>query len=155
MVPVYSKCIFVVVKKISHILFKLSAYLLIAAIALCVMFGNGTHVHTAFDHFSDHGDIHASVHAHHADTNYDRVTEFDGKDEHQHHTATVDLVGTFSQKTSLKSFSGITNILAVGEFSRFHILKEQNPILLDLPPPDLLLPPRHFSSLTSRGPPLG
>jgi len=155
LVLVHSKCIFLALEKSSHILFKLSANLLIAAIALCVMFGNGTHVHTVFDHFSDHGDIHAFVHVHPVDSKDDHNPEFDDEDTHQHPTATVELAGTLTQKTSNKVFSDTDGFSAVGGFTRSHVLKEQNPELLDLPPPDFIVSPQYFSSLFLRGPPLG
>lgn len=159
MVPFHSKCIFSSVDKNSHILFKLSAKLLIAASLFCVLFGNGTHLHSVFDHFLDHGHIHAYVHAHPADSNYDHnynyAEEFDREDAHQHPTATIDLEGILAPKTVDIVFSDEINFTEAGEIPSVHNIKEVNPLFLDLPPPDPLVLSIHFSSFSLRGPPLG
>lgn len=136
-------------------IFRISAKLLIAASVLCVMFGNGAHLHPFFDHISDHGDIHAYMHAHPADSDHDHAKEFDGKDDHQHATATVDITATLTQKTVSKSFTNDHIINEAGVIPSVHSRKEVNPLFLDLPPPDLLVLSVHFSSLSLRGPPLG
>lgn len=71
---------------------------MIAASVLCVLFGNGTHLHTVFDHFSEHSDIHIYVHAHPADASHGHTPEFDDNETHLHPTATVELEGRLTQK---------------------------------------------------------
>lgn len=146
---------FLFVKKINHILFKLSAKLLITAVVLCVLFGNGTHLHTVFNHLSDHVDFHAFVHAHHVDTNHNSAEEFDKKDTHQHPTVSIDLEGTLTQKTVHKAYTEENFFTVAGEFPGVHSTKEVNEIFLDLPPPDLLILSDHYYSLSLRGPPTG
>ncbi len=155
LVPAHSKCIFIMLKKHNHILYKFSANLLIVASVLCVLFGNGTHVHTVFDQFSDHGDMHVYMHSHHADTNHDHKSDFDGKDDHQHSTATVDLDGTLSQKTVYKVLTDQNIFTESGEIPSIYSMKELNPLYLDLPPPDFLILPEYFYSSSLRGPPIG
>lgn len=139
----------------NHILFKISAKLLIAASVLCVLFGNGTHVHSVFDHFSDLGEIHIYVHAHPADSNHNHNSGLDGKDTHQHPTVTIDLEGTLTQKTVNKAFTDEVISTEAGEIPSVHNKKEVNPLFLDLPPPELLILSDLFSSHSLRGPPLG
>lgn len=138
----------------NHILFKLSAKLLIVASVFCVLFGNSTHVHTVFDHFKDHGHIHVYVHAHDA-VNHDHNSEFDGKDDHQHPTASVELDGTLSQKTVNKVLIDEIIFTEAGLIPSMYVVKEANPLYLDLPPPDFLILSEYFYSLSLRGPPLG
>lgn len=139
------------------IAFKQTARLLIVASMLCVFFGNGVHVHAIFDHIFDHGDVHAFVHSHSEDQNqnHSHAKEFDDKDTHQHPTATVDLTGTLSQKTTNKSSTTTDSFSSPGILSSHSV--SQTPILLylDLPPPDLLYKSSHFSFYSLRGPPLG
>jgi hypothetical protein len=146
-----------VVNLLENIAFKQTAKLLIAASILCVFFGNGVHVHAIFDHMFDHGDVHAFVHSHSDDhdQNHNHVEEVDDKDAHQHPTATVDLTGTLTQKTTSKTSADTELFSAPGVLSSQRTL--QSPILLylDLPPPDHLYHFNHFSSYSLRGPPLG
>jgi len=157
----------------NHILFKLSARLLIIASILCVLFGYGTHLHinVAFDH----GDIqaHTIVHVHsnsshpptaqghdhtpnhHTNPKNDAThTEHDQTQLHQHDTATVDLAGTLSQNAST-AYSDHTNLFSApavlaGLFDAHTI----SVWYLDLPPPDLLWHSDSYSSFSLRGPPL-
>lgn len=138
-------------------MFRHTARILIVASVLCVIFGNGVHVHAMFGHIFDHGDVHAFVHSHSGDQtqNHSHSKEFDDKDAHQHPTATVDLTATLTQETISKlttindiySSSGILSVCGVS--------KTLNPLCLDLPPPDLLYYPDYYSSKSTRGPPLG
>ena len=138
----------------NHI-FRISAKLLIAASFLCVLFGNGTHMHSVFDHFSDHGDIHAYVHAHTAESNHDHTSEFDEKDTHQHPTATIELEGTLTHKSVMKVSSDENTSNEAGVIPVAHSYKTVNPLFSDLPPPDLIFLSDHFSSHSLRGPPVG
>lgn len=122
---------------------------------MCVLFGNGTHVHTVSDHLSDHGDKHVYMHSHHADTNHEHKSEFDGKDDHQHRIATVDLDGTLSHETVNKVFTDKNILTEAGGIPSIYSMKELNPLYLDLPPPDLIILPDHLNSLSLRGPPIG
>lgn len=139
----------------NHILYRLSAKLLITASLLCVCFGNGIHVHTVFDQFSDHGDIHVYVHAHTADANHDHELELDENNDHQHPTATVDLNGTLSQNTVKTVFADENIYSEVGVISSVYSMKEVNPLYMNLPPPDFIIVSEYFNSLSLRGPPLG
>ncbi|WP_428236511.1 hypothetical protein [Gracilimonas sp.] len=141
----------------NHILFKSAANLVIVASILCVLFGNGLHVHALFDHIFDHGDVHAFVHIHsnEQDQNHSHAKEFDDKDAHRHPTATVELTGTLNQKTTNKVSTNTELFSSPAVLSSQRTL--QSPILLylDLPPPDHLYQSNHFSSYSLRGPPLG
>jgi len=141
----------------NHIAFRSAAKLLIVASALCVFFGNGVHVHAIFDHILDHGDVHTFVHSHSEDQNqsHSHSDEFDNKDAHQHPTATVDLTGTLTQKTTSKASTNTELFYAPGIFSSQRTLRPPILLYLDLPPPDLLFQSNHFSSYSLRGPPLG
>lgn len=139
------------------IAFKQTARLLIVASVLCVFFGNGVHVHALFDHMFEHGDVHAFVHSHSEDQaqNHSHTEAFDDRDTHQHPTATVDLTGTLSQKTTSKAFTNTVLFSTAGIVKSQRTL--QSPILLylDLPPPDHLYESNPLSSYSLRGPPLG
>ena len=139
------------------IAFKQTARLLLVASVLCVFFGNGVHVHAIFDHVFDHGDVHAFVHSHSKDQsqNHSHEEEVDDKDAHQHPTATVDLTGTLSQKTTSKASTSTELYSASGISSSQKIVRSTIPLYLDLPPPDHLFQQNHFSSYSLRGPPLG
>jgi hypothetical protein len=133
---------------------KITAKLILTAIFICILFGNGLHLHSVFNHLFDHGDIHAYVHIHSSDSSDEHNPEFDDKDAHQHPTATVQLTGTLTQKTTSKastntdifSVSGALSSRKTSQFPRLHYL--------DLPPLDLFYQSNHFSSLSLRGPPL-
>ena len=139
------------------IAFKQTARLLLVASVLCVFFGNGVHVHAIFDHVFDHGDVHAFVHSHSKDQsqNHSHEEEVDDKDAHQHPTATVDLTGTLSQKTTSKASTSTELYSASGISSSQKIVRSTIPLYLDLPPPDHLFQQNHFSSYSLRGPPVG
>ncbi|WP_340106195.1 hypothetical protein [Rhodohalobacter sp. 8-1] len=143
--------------KLKNILFKLTAKLLILASMLCVLFGNGTHIHTVFDHISDHSDVHVFVHSHSGDHSqgHNHTSNFDDIGTHHHPTASVDLVGTMSQKTTITSFDYSDVISAAGGLSSLSISETPIPLFLDLPPPDDLYKSWHVSSNSLRGPPLG
>lgn len=136
---------------------KHTARLLIIAGMLCVLFGNGSHIHTVLDHMSDHGGIHLFVHSH-SDVpfqDHHHPGGFDDNTTHHHPTATVDLTGTLTQKTTGTSFDSGIVFYASGASSGHTISETPNPLFLDLPPPDDLYQSRYFSSYSLRGPPLG
>lgn len=145
------------IKLTRKIAFKLTTRLLIVASILCVFFGNGVHVHAIFDHIFEHGDVHAFVHSHSDDQDqkHNHAEEVDDKDAHQHPTATVDLTGTLTQKTTSKASTNTELFSASGVFSSHRTLQSLILLYLDLPPPDHLYPFNHFSSYSLRGPPLG
>lgn len=146
------------VKKLyDHIAFKTAAKLLIVATILCVFFGNGVHVHAIFDHVFDHGDVQAFVHSHAEDQvpNHSHTDELDDKDAHQHPTATVDLTGTLTQKTSTKASTNPEFFPSLGVFYIQRTLQSRILLYFDLPPPDHLYQSDYFSSYSLRGPPLG
>jgi hypothetical protein len=142
------------VKNNRHIVFRLSARLLITAVVLCVLFGNGTHLHTVFDHLSDHGDIHAILHAHPTEAGHSNTDE-DDNDAHDHPTVTVELEGTLAQKTVHEALTDITIAAGAGIIPGVHGTDHGNPLFLDLPPPDLLVLYGNSSPLSLRGPPTG
>jgi len=146
-----------VISLTQKIAFKQTARLLLVASVLCVFFGNGVHVHAIFDHVFDHGDVHAFVHSHSKDQsqNHSHEEEVDDKDAHQHPTATVDLTGTLSQKTTSKASTSTELYSASGISSSQKIVRSTIPLYLDLPPPDHLFQQNHFSSYSLRGPPVG
>lgn len=134
---------------------KITVKLILTAIFICILFGNGLHLHSVFNHLFDHGDIHAYVHIHSSDSSDEHNPEFDDKDAHQHPTATVDLTGTLTQKTSNKAFSERNILFEFVESPRVPKIIDQNPELLDLPPPDFINSPENSPPLFLRGPPLG
>jgi len=146
-----------VINLTQKIAFKQTARLLIVASILCVFFGNGVHVHAIFDHMFEHGDVHAFVHSHSEDQtqNHSHAEEVDNKDAHQHPTATVNLTGTLSQKTTSNASTNTELYSASGLLSSQKIVRSAIPLYLDLPPPDHLFQQNHFSSYSRRGPPLG
>ncbi|MBD3617100.1 MAG: hypothetical protein HUJ22_11070 [Gracilimonas sp.] len=105
----------------------------------------------------DHGDVHAFVHSHSddQDQNHSHAEAVDDKDAHQHPTATIDLTGTLTQKTTNKASTKSDLFSSPEILSNYSI--SQTPILLylDLPPPDHLYQSNPFSSYSLRGPPLG
>lgn len=135
-------------------MFKLSANLLLVASVLCVLFGNGTHVHIV-DHITAHSHFHAHahVHAHNANTSHDANSGFNGNDDHQHPIASVELDGRLSQKTVNDVLNDDVFFTVAGALSSFS-MKEVNPIYLDLPPPVFLFSSEYYYSLSLRGPPL-
>lgn len=142
---------------VNNKLFKLCAKLLIIASMLCVLFGNGTHIHAVFDHIFDHGDVHVFVHSHSdaPSQDHNHTDESDDINTHNHPTATVDLAGTMIQNTT-NTFYGTTDIFSASGVSSSHSISETpNPLFLDLPPPDDLYQSWYFSSYSLRGPPLG
>lgn len=145
------------IKLSQKIVFKQTAKLLIVASVLCVFFGNGVHFHAIFNHIFDHGDIHAFVHSHSDDhdQNHNHAEEVDDKDAHQHPTATVDLTGTLTQKTTSKTSVNTELFSAPGVLSSQRTLQPPILLYLDLPPPDYLHQSNHFPSYSLRGPPLG
>lgn len=124
---------------------------------LCVFFGNGVHVHALFDHMFEHGDVHAFVHSHSEDQtqNHGHAKEIDDKGAHQHPTATVDLTGTLTQKTTSKASTNTELFSTPAVLSSQRSLQSVILLYLDLPPPNHLYQSNPFSSFSPRGPPLG
>lgn len=145
------------IKLTQKIAFKHTTRLLIIASALCVFFGNGVHVHAIFDHLFEHGDVHAIVHSHLEDhvQNHSHAEEFGDEDAHQHQTATVDLTGTITQKSTNKASANSDLFSSPGLLSNYSISQTITPINLGLPPPEPEYHTNHFSSYSLRGPPLG
>ena len=138
-----------------HVVFKQTAYLLIIGSLLIVLFGSGLHLHSVFDHFFGHGDIHTFVHAHPANSDIDHNPEFDEKDAHQHPTATVDLTGTLTQNSKNNALH-LTDIMTVSWVLSSQLFSQTPAFFFtDLPPPDFLHPSNYFPPLSLRGPPLG
>lgn len=137
------------------IAFKQAAWLLILASMLCVFFGNGVHVHTIFDQLFEHGEVHAFVHSHSGDQNHSHAEVFDNIKDHQHPIATVDLIGTYTQKTTSKASTNSDQFSSDGVLSSISTSETPLPLFFDLPPPDDLYQSNTFSSYSLRGPPLG
>lgn len=138
-----------------HRITKISAKLLIIASLVCVLFGNGVHVHSLMDHIFDHGDVHVVVHAHDHPNNTskeERHTSDREKDDHQ--VAKVDLTGILSQsRLSVSHPDLITPIVAVVLEWDFPASSD-NVFELDLPPPEIDYPVFSPSSFSLRAPPL-
>jgi len=133
----------------------LSAKLLIVASLVCVLFGNGVHVHYMVDHLIDHGDVHIVLHAHNQSQDAqteDHHTSDQEKDSHQ--VAEVDLTGILSHsRLSVSHPDVIAPIVAVVLEWDFPASSD-NVFELDLPPPEIDYPVFSPSSFSLRAPPL-
>ena len=137
-----------------HRIFKLSAEALILASTLCVLFGNGVHFHSMFNHIFDHGDIHVLVHAHsHSDQKADNSHASNDADK-EHEVSTIDLSGILSHSKKITAqIESTSNLFATITNTEFG-LSVDNLTLLDLPPPDIFYSQDVHLSLSLRAPPL-
>lgn len=132
-----------------HIMFKLTAKLLLVSSFLCILFGSGLHIHPIFDH----GELHAAVHAHSSDvvTTGEMLSE-DSPSQHQ--VSSVELTGVLShnQKTTVDS---PTTLVFSSVFAGLIYYPQKQPLtLFDLPPPKHVPTLYHLSSFSLRGPPV-
>ena len=134
---------------------KISAKWLIVASLLCVLFGNGVHIHSLLDHIFDHGDIHVFVHAHDHQHNSDHEDHDKSDPEtEQHDVAKVDLNGVLSQsRIQLTADDFVSQFVAVipemEQLDNSETIEE-----LNLPPPDVSYSDFLPLSNSLRGPPL-
>lgn len=138
----------------NHIAFKQTATLLIAGSLLCVLFGEGTHLHSVLDHLFDHGDIHTVVHAHSSD---ETTTEsaFHGDEKHQHEVSSLDLNGIFIQSGKYKITFKQVSVASIPTLDIISLwANQQPPTLFDLPPPERISSQYHSYSFSLRGPPV-
>lgn len=144
-------------RKADHIIKKITAVLICAGLAFSVLFGQGTHLHSIFDHLFDHGDIHIYVHSHSnsSDHEHDEGTGFDLKDSHNHPISKLNLksVRTTTSHQNLillsNSFAGV--ISGDSESTADNLLATY----LDLPPPDRISNLYQRYSFSLRAPPVG
>ncbi len=141
-------------KLLDHTAFKKAANLLIFGSMLCILFGEGTHLHSVFDHFSDHGDIHAGVHAH-SSNEVQAESSFNGEKDHRHEVASADIDGVLAQ--SVKSRVELTRAFAVPPFPIDLVshLNNQPSVFFNLPPPVKVASQYSSLSFSLRAPPLG
>lgn len=138
----------------NHIAFKQTATLLITGSLLCVLFGEGTHLHSVLDHLFDHGDIHTVVHAHSSD---ETTTEsaFHGDEKHQHEVSSLDLNGIFTQSSKHKVSVSQILVASVPMPDLVSLwVNRQQPTLFNLPPPERISSQYHSYSFSLRGPPV-
>ncbi|MDX1640481.1 MAG: hypothetical protein R3220_02200 [Balneolaceae bacterium] len=145
-------------KMTDHITFRLTAYLIVAGFLLSTLFGQGTHLHSTFDHFFDHGDIHIYVHSHgySFDHEHEDGSSYDLKDSHNHPISTLSLKST---RASVPQ----QNVIQVSQLLFVSVLSVDSESIsddlllsyLDLPPPDRPLELYHRYSFSLRAPPLG
>lgn len=136
---------------------KTTAVLICAGLVFSVLFGQGTHFHSIFDHLFDHGDIHVYVHSHShsSDHEHDENSGYDLEDSHNHPISTLNLksVRTSSPQQNVTQLSQLfVTVVSVGSES---ISDDLHPIYLDLPPPDRILTLYHRYSFSLRAPPVG
>ncbi|MDR9407657.1 MAG: hypothetical protein RI573_02335 [Balneolaceae bacterium] len=132
--------------------------LICAGFTLSILFGQGTHLHSFFDHLFDHGDIHIYVHSHshsHTPDHEHDGSIFDLKDSHNHPTSTLNLKSvrtTTLQQNVFQLSQSFVGLISVDSGSVMDIL---NPTYLDLPPPDHISNLFHRYSFSLRAPPVG
>lgn len=132
-----------------HIICRLTAKLLLVSSFLCILLGNGLHIHPIFDH----GEFHAVVHAHSSDVVKTGKTLFDDSNS-QHQVPYAELAGVLShnQKTTVDS---PTTLVLSSVFSSLVFYPQKQPLtLFDLPPPKHVPSLYHLSSFFLRGPPI-
>lgn len=132
-----------------HIIYRLNAKLLLVSSFLCILFGNGLHIHPIFDH----GELHAVVHAHSSDVVKTGKTLIDDSNG-QHQVPSVELTGVLShnQKTAVDS---PTTLVLSSVFSGLVFYPQKQPLtLFDLPPPKHVPTLYLLSSFSHRGPPV-
>ena len=153
---IYNLChyfLFVNIFKRNRI-FKLSAQALILASTLCVLFGNGVHLHSMLDHIFDHGDVHVVLHAHsHSDQKADNSHASNDADK-EHEVSTIDLSGILSHSKKITiQVESISDLFATITNTEFGFSLD-NLTLLDLPPPDITYSQNVYLFFSLRAPPI-
>ncbi|MEO9887039.1 MAG: hypothetical protein ABJR05_14630 [Balneola sp.] len=136
---------------------RLTAKLLIVASMLCVLFGNGVHLHPEIDHFFDHGDMHVLVHAHeHSDDSNGEDHHSSSPEDEKHEVAKVDLYCVLAQSKSFPAQCDLF-IASVKFISGLNVNLSSGVVAyeFDLPPPDIGLSEFASLSISFRGPPIG
>lgn len=138
----------------NSIISKISAQFLLVASFLCILFGNGVHVHSMIDHWDLHVFVHAHDHDHSTSSEHEGDSHpFDSKENH-HKVAKVDSNGVLVHSKSLKTQIHLSaNHTAV--ISEAVVIKRLDTGSdLDLPPPDIIQSEFTPQSNSLRAPPL-
>jgi hypothetical protein len=151
-----SKYFFDVKRKIDQIIKKITAVLICAGLAFSILFGQGTHLHSIFDHLFDHGDVHVYVHSHsHSSDQKHEGSGYDLEDSHNHPISTLNLKSVRTMTPQQNGFQLSQSFVSVISVDSGSITDELNPIFLDLPPPDQISSLYQRYSFSLRAPPLG
>jgi hypothetical protein len=151
-----SKYFFDVKRKADQIIKKITAALICAGLAFSVLFGQGTHLHSIFDHLFDHGDIHVYVHSHsHSADHEHEGSRFDLEDSHNHPISELNLKSVRTSTPQQNGFQLSQTFVGVVSFDAGSITDELNPTYLDLPPPDHISDLDYSYSFSLRAPPVG
>lgn len=136
---------------------KVCANLILIGFSLSILFGQGIHFHTIFDHLFDHGDIHVYVHSHShsADNGRDHGSGYDFEDSHNHPISTLNLKSVRTTTPQHYSIQLTQSFVAVISGDIESNADDLQPTYLDLPPPDLISDLYHHYSISLRAPPVG
>jgi hypothetical protein len=134
---------------------KFCARLLIVSSLICVLFGNGVHVHSLIDHIFEHGDIHVYIHAHdNRSSTSDENQHTSDEENDNHQIAKVDLNGVSTQSRYLASNIDVSEIVVAVLTVRDFQLDKDHISELDRPPPEVSYFGFSPSSFSLRAPPL-
>lgn len=145
-------------RKADHITKKITSALICAGLVFSVLFGQGTHLHSIFDHLFDHGDIHLYVHSHSHSQSADHEHEGSGYDLEDSHNHPISKLNLKSVRTATHqqngfqlspSFAGV--ISSDSEFT----VDDLHETYLNLPPPDHISSLYQKYSFSLRAPPVG
>lgn len=136
---------------------KVCANLILIGFSLSILFGQGIHFHTIFDHLFDHGDIHVYVHSHShsSDHEHDEGTGFDLKDSHNHPIAKLNLKSVRTTTPHQNGFQVSQSFAGVISGDSESIADHLHATYLDLPPPYRISDIYHLYSFSLRAPPVG
>lgn len=153
-----SEYFFNVKRKADQIIKKITAAFICAGLAFSVLFGQGAHLHSIFDHLFDHGDIHVYVHSHSHSQSADHEHEgsgYDFEDSHNHPITKLNLKSVRTTTHQQNGFQLSQYFAGVISGDTEPTADELNPTYLDLPPPDLISDLYHSYSFSLRAPPVG
>ena len=139
-----------------HIVQITTGLLIVAATFICILFGQGAHLHDLDIHIGDHLDVHAHVHAHDSQSEQTQTDRNQENDTHQHEVSTTnDIIGTLTSPYQVSP--DIQSFIVLGLDSgadAVNLTLQQSPTLFDLPPPRPAGNQHHLSSFSRRGPPI-
>lgn len=153
---VFSEYFFNVKRKAYQIIKKITASVICAGFVFSVLFGQGTHLHSIFDHLFDHGDIHVYVHSHsHSADHEHEGSGYDFEDSHNHPISKLNLKSVRTSTPQQNGFQLSESFVGVASGGSEFTTDELNPTYLDLPPPDRTSSLNQCYSFSLRAPPVG